>query len=71
MESLVLDVSNVTKAYGNRVAVNNVSFKIKEGEILGFLGPNGAGKTTTMKMICGLTSITKGTIKVCGYNIEK
>ena len=71
MESLVLDVSNVTKAYGNRVAVNNVSFKIKEGEILGFLGPNGAGKTTTMKMICGLTSITKGTIKICGYNIEK
>lgn len=71
MEKVVLDVSNVTKAFGNRVAVNNISFTVKEGEIFGFLGPNGAGKTTTMKMICGLTSITKGHIRICNYDIPK
>ena len=67
----ILKVQNVTKVFGNRVAVNNVSFELREGEIYGLLGPNGAGKTTTMKMICGLTKITKGDIFVCGYNIEK
>ena len=71
MEKVVLEVSNVTKAFGNRVAVNNLSFTIKEGEIYGFLGPNGAGKTTTMKMICGLTSITKGNVKICNYDMPK
>ncbi len=68
---VVLDVSNVTKAFGNRVAVNNVSFTLHEGEIFGFLGPNGAGKTTTMKMICGLCGITKGTIRICGFDMPK
>lgn len=71
LSKVVLDVSNVTKVFGNRVAVNNVSFSIREGEIFGFLGPNGAGKTTTMKMICGLTSITKGTIRICNYDMPK
>lgn len=71
MSKVVLEISNVTKTFGNRVAVNNVSFNIKEGEIFGFLGPNGAGKTTTMKMICGLSSITKGTIRVCNYTMPK
>jgi len=71
LEKVVLDVSNVTKTFGNRVAVNNVSFTIKEGEIFGFLGPNGAGKTTTMKMICGLTSMTKGSIRICNYDMPK
>lgn len=66
----VLELKNVTKAFGNRIAVNNVSFKIEEGEIFGFLGPNGAGKTTTMKMICGLTKITKGQIFVCGKPVK-
>ena len=69
MEKVILDVSNVTKTFGDRVAVNNVSFTIKEGEIFGFLGPNGAGKTTTMKMICGLSRITKGQIRICNYDI--
>lgn len=68
---VVLDVTNVTKAFGNRVAVNNVSFTLHEGEIFGFLGPNGAGKTTTMKMICGLCGITKGTIRICGFDMPK
>ena len=71
MEKVILDVSNVTKTFGSRVAVNNVSFTIKEGEIFGFLGPNGAGKTTTMKMICGLSSITKGQIRICNYDMPK
>ena len=71
MEKVVLDVSNLTKTFGNRVAVNNISFTVKEGEIFGFLGPNGAGKTTTMKMICGLTSITHGQIRICNYEIPK
>lgn len=69
MSKVVLDVSNITKNFGNRVAVNNVSFSIREGEIFGFLGPNGAGKTTTMKMICGLTIITKGQIRICNYDM--
>ena len=71
MEKVILDVSNVTKTFGDRVAVNNVSFTIKEGEIFGFLGPNGAGKTTAMKMICGLSRITKGQIRICNYDIPK
>ncbi len=71
MSKVVLDVSNVTKVFGNRVAVNNISFSIREGEIFGFLGPNGAGKTTTMKMICGLSSITKGTIRICNFDMPK
>lgn len=71
MNTVILDVTNLTKTFGNRVAVNNVSFTIREGEIFGFLGPNGAGKTTTMKMICGLSSITKGQIRICGYDMPK
>lgn len=71
MNKVILDVSNVTKTFGNRVAVNNISFTIREGEIFGFLGPNGAGKTTTMKMICGLTSITKGQIRICNFDMPK
>ena len=71
MSKVILDVSNVTKTFGNRVAVNNVSFTIREGEIFGFLGPNGAGKTTTMKLICGLSSITKGHIRICNYDMPK
>lgn len=71
MSKVVLDVSNVTKVFGNRVAVNNVSFSIREGEIFCFLGPNGAGKTTTMKMICGLSSITKGTIRICDFDMPR
>ena len=49
----MIEVKNLTKTYGNFVAVDDVSFKAKKGEILGFLGPNGAGKTTTMRIIRG------------------
>lgn len=62
-------VSAVSKVYGSQRAVDNISFELKKGEIVGFLGPNGAGKSTTMKMICGYLPPTSGSIKVCGYDI--
>ncbi len=71
MSNVVLSVSNLTKVFKNRVAVDHISFEIHEGEIFGFLGPNGAGKTTTMRMICGLTTITDGSATVCGYSVTK
>lgn len=71
MSRVVLKLENVTKAFEDRVAVNNISFQIHEGEIFGFLGPNGAGKTTTMRMVCGLTKPTHGNITICGYSVQK
>ena len=65
----MIEVSNLTKKYGSIVAVSNISFKAKEGEILGFLGPNGAGKTTPMNMVPGYISMTAGSVKVGGYDI--
>lgn len=62
-------VKNITKVYGKQKAVNNVSFKINKGEIVGFLGPNGAGKSTTMKMISCFIAPTSGTASVCGIDI--
>jgi len=63
-------VSGVSKLFGEQKAVNNVSFSVNKGEILGFLGPNGAGKTTTMKMITGYLSPDSGEIKVCGNIVD-
>ncbi|MBE6754592.1 MAG: ABC transporter ATP-binding protein [Ruminococcaceae bacterium] len=65
----MLQVSNLTKKYGSLCAVNNISFKVGEGEILGFLGPNGAGKTTTMNMITGYLAMTEGRVSVAGYDV--
>jgi len=67
----VLKLNNVTKIYNNKKVVDNLSLMLFEGEIFGFIGPNGAGKSTTIKMICGLTSISKGSIFVNGYDIDK
>ena len=64
-------VSNLTKNYGEQLAVNHISFELNKGEVLGFLGPNGAGKSTTMKMITGYVEPTEGTIEVCGINQQK
>lgn len=69
-KNCVLLVKNLTKTFNDRIAVNNISFSISEGEIFGFLGPNGAGKSTTMKMICGLMKPTKGSIFICGKNLN-
>jgi len=65
----LIEVINLTKKYGNQKAVDNISFKVEKGEILGFLGPNGAGKSTTMNMITGYLSANEGSIKVDGYDV--
>ena len=65
----MIEVRNLTKRYGDLVAVDNVSFTAKRGEILGFLGPNGAGKTTTMRIITGFLPATTGTVTVEGFDI--
>ena len=70
MSKVVLDIRNLTKKFGDRVAVNNVSFVINEGEIFGFLGANGAGKSTTIKMITGLTTITSGDAFINGNSVK-
>ena len=67
----MIEVKNVTKKYANITAVDNISFEVKDGEVVGFLGPNGAGKTTTMNMITGFTNNTEGQIIVNGYDIAK
>lgn len=64
-----LIVSNLTKVYATQRAVDDLSFTVQKGEILGFLGPNGAGKSTTMKMISCYVSPTEGTAEVCGHSI--
>ncbi len=63
-------INNVTKSYGFQKAVDNISFQVKNGEILGFLGPNGAGKTTTMKMITGYLEIDTGDITIDGKSVK-
>jgi len=64
-------VSNLTKYYGNSLAVDNISFEVNKGEILGFLGPNGAGKTTTMKIVTTYMPPTSGEVKIDGLDIEE
>ena len=66
----MLKVENVTKKYGNLVAVNNLSFEVKDGEIFGLLGLNGAGKTTTFRMILGLLDDYSGNITIDGEKIN-
>jgi ABC-2 type transport system ATP-binding protein len=65
----MIEVKNLTKRYGAKAAVDNISFSVGEGEILGFLGPNGAGKTTTMNIITGYSSSTEGTVTIGDYEI--
>lgn len=67
----MIEVENLTKQYGTFTAVNNLSFSVKKGEILGFLGPNGAGKSTTMKMLTCFITPTSGTARVGGKDIIK
>jgi len=65
----MIQVQNLTKRYGNLVAIDNVSFRVGHGEILGFLGPNGAGKTTTMRIISGYMPPTDGTVRVGDFDV--
>lgn len=67
----MIEIKNITKKYGSVTAVDNISFKIEEGEIIGLLGPNGAGKSTTMNMITGYIEPTEGEIIINGYDISK
>ena len=65
----MLEIRHLVKSFGSLIAVDDVSFTVPQGEVLGFLGPNGAGKSTTMKMITGFLSPTAGTAIICGYDI--
>jgi ABC-2 type transport system ATP-binding protein len=66
-----IEVKNLLKVYGEQKAVNNISFTVKKGEIVGFLGPNGAGKSTTMKIITGYLQQSGGEAYVCGINVAE
>lgn len=65
----MIEVKNLTKQFGSKTAVKNISFSVREGEILGFLGPNGAGKSTTMNMLTGYISSTSGTAMINGIDV--
>jgi ABC-2 type transport system ATP-binding protein len=65
----MIEVSHLTKRYRDRVAVDDLSFSVAEGEILGFLGPNGAGKTTTMRVLTGFLPASSGLVKVAGHDV--
>jgi gliding motility-associated transport system ATP-binding protein len=67
----MLEIRNLVKRFGPLVAVDEVSFTVPKGEVLGFLGPNGAGKSTTMKMITGFLAPTAGTALICGHDIQE
>jgi ABC-2 type transport system ATP-binding protein len=67
--SAVITLESVSKRYGSRTVVRDLSFSVDKGEIVGFLGPNGAGKTTTMRMIAGYTAPTSGRVSVAGYDM--
>jgi len=66
----MIDVQGLTKEYGRLRAVDNLSFRVEPGQVLGFLGPNGAGKTTTMRIVAGFLPATSGRVLVCGHDIE-
>ncbi len=67
----MIEVTNLTKKYGDHIAVDHLSFRVEKGQIYGFLGPNGAGKSTTMNMITGYLAATEGTITIDGKDIQK
>lgn len=69
--SNIIEVSNLVKNFGDFSAVNNISFNVEKGSLFGFLGINGAGKSTTISILCTLSEKTKGSVKVCGYDVGK
>ncbi|MEA5403699.1 gliding motility-associated ABC transporter ATP-binding subunit GldA [Arcicella sp. DC2W] len=66
-----LKIQNLVKIYGTQSAVNDISFEVNQGEIVGFLGPNGAGKSTTMKIATCYLAATSGKVEVCGYDVQQ
>ena len=71
MTEHVLEVLNLSKSFGARKAVDNVSFKVESGDVFGFLGPNGAGKTTSIRMMLGLIHPDSGRVKISGYDLKE
>ena len=69
MSDLTVEASRLTRLYGGRAVVEDVTFQVQRGEVLGFLGPNGAGKSTTMKMLTGNLAPSAGSVKICGIDI--
>src|SRR5512140_240978 len=67
----MIETRQLTKRYGDLTAVDNISFKVETGQVLGFLGPNGAGKSTTMKMIAGFLAPSSGSASVCGFDVSE
>jgi ABC-2 type transport system ATP-binding protein len=67
----MIEVDHLSKIYGSTPAITDVSFKVEQGEILGFLGPNGAGKTTTMRILAGYLPATNGTARIAGYDVHE
>jgi ABC-2 type transport system ATP-binding protein len=67
----MIEINHLSKRFGALTAVDDISFTVEPGQVLGFLGPNGAGKSTTMKMITGFLSPSHGTVRVCGHDIEQ
>lgn len=65
----MIEVKNLTKNYGERKAISNLTFKIEKGDVVGFLGPNGAGKSTTMKIITGFMAPSSGEARICGFDV--
>lgn len=66
----MIEISNLTKRFAQHTAVDDLSFQVQRGEVLGFLGPNGAGKSTTMKMLTGFLAPTSGTARILGHDIR-
>lgn len=71
MDTPIIKVDKLSKRFGDFIAVDEISFEVKQGEIFGFLGANGAGKTTAMRMLCGLSKPSSGSANVAGYDVYK
>src|SRR4028118_116331 len=67
----MIEVEHLSKIYGSTSAIQDVTFKVEPGEILGFLGPNGAGKTTTMRILAGYLPASSGTASIAGYDVHE
>ncbi len=65
----MIEVSGLTKRFRDRLAVDDLSFTVQRGEVIGFLGPNGAGKSTTLRMLTGFLPATSGTARVAGFDV--
>ena len=70
LETPLIHCQDLVKHFGEKIAVDHVTFQVAAGEVFGFLGPNGAGKTTTIKMIVGLLQPSSGSIEVAGFDLE-